>query len=92
MLALLAQAASSDAWYDGWQLAAISFTALTIVLVWLHRLEKSDRAELKADIRGLEENLTASLADLKTELKTDIANLGTGLKTDIAEVGGDRKD
>ena len=53
MLALLDQAASSDAWHDGWQLAVIAFSALTIILVWLHRLAKSDRAKLRTDIRIL---------------------------------------
>ena len=97
MLALLAQAASSDAWYDGWQLAVVTFTALTIVVGWLHRQSKSDRAEMTADIRGVEDRLTTGMTDLRTELKTDIArvddkltagiaDLRTELKTDIARV------
>lgn len=92
MLALLAQAVSSDAWHDGWQLAVVTFTALTIVVGWLHRQSKSDRAEMTADIRGVEENLTAIIADLRTELKTDIAGVEDRLTANIAEVGGDLKD
>ena len=86
MLALLAQAVSSDAWHDGWQLAVVTFTALTIVVGWLHRQSKSDRAEMTADIRGVEENLTAIIADLRTELKTDIARVDDKLTTSIARV------
>ena len=91
MLALLAQAASSDAWYDGWQLAVVTFTALSIVVGWLHRQSKSDRAEMKADIRGVEDRLTTNMTDLKTDiarvddrLTASIADLRTELKTDIA--------
>lgn len=86
MLALLAQAASPDTWYDGWQLAVVTFTALTIVVGWLHRQSKSDRAEMKADIRGVEDRLTANMTDLKTELKTDIARLDDRLTASIAEL------
>lgn len=86
MLALLAQAASPDTWYDGWQLAVVTFTALTIVVGWLHRQSKSDRAEMKADIRGVEDRLTANITDLKTELKTDIARVDDRLTASIADL------
>ena len=86
MLALLAQAASSDAWHDGWQLAVVTFTALTIVVGWLHRQSKSDRAEMTADIRGVEGRLTAGMTDLRTELKTDIARVDDKLTTSIADL------
>ena len=86
MLALLAQAASSDAWHDGWQLAVVTFTALTIVVGWLHRQSKSDRAEMKADIRVVEDRLTAGMTDLRTELKTDITGLEDRLTANITGV------
>ena len=86
MLALLAQAASSDAWYEGWQLAVVTFTAFSVVVGWLHRQSKSDRAEMKADIRGVEDRLTANMTDLKTELKTDIARLDDRLTSSIADL------
>ena len=94
MMALLAQAASSGEWYDGWQLAVVTFTALTIVAGWIHRQSKSDlksvRDELKAEVASAEErlktDLTSAEARLKkdiTELKTDLATARTELKADL---------
>ena len=91
MMALLAQAASSGEWHDGWQLAVVTFTALTIVAGWIHRQSKSDlksirdelgdlRTELKAEVASAEAKLTNDI----TDLKTDLASARTELKTDIA--------
>ena len=92
MMALLAQAASSGEWHDGWQLAVVTFTALTIVAGWIHRQSKSDlksvRDELKAEVASAEERLKKDI----TELKADLTSAENSLKADIAEVGGDLKD
>lgn len=89
MMALLAQAASSGEWHNGWQLAVITFTALTIVAGWLHRQSKSDlksvQDELKAEIVATEARLQADI----TEVKADLAATRTELKADIAEVKAD---
>ena len=98
MMALLAQAASSGEWYDGWQLAVVTFTSLTIVAGWIHRQSKSD-------LKGVRDDLTANIAEVKTDLKLtearlreDIAEVKTHLKLtearlreDIAEVKTDLK-
>ena len=99
MLALLAQAASTAEWYDGWQLAVTTITALTIVAGWIHRQSKSDLKSVRDDLGDLKTDLKTEVASAETRLKADITDLKTdltsaenNLKADIAEVRGDLKD
>ena len=91
MLALLAQAASAAEWHDGWQLAVTTFTALTIVVGWLHRQSKSDlksvRDDLSARITDVKDNLSTRI----TKVEADIARVEDKLSADIAEVHTDLK-
>ena len=102
MIALLAQAASSSEWHDGWQLAVITFTSLTIVAGWIHRQSKSDlkaaRDDLKGEITAVKTDLTTNIDEVKTDLKLaearlqkDITEVKTDLTTNIAEVKTDLK-
>ena len=103
MLALLAQAASTSEWHDGWQLAVTTITALTVVVGWLHRQSKSDLKSVKDDlstrITDVKDDLKTEVASAETRLKAEITRVETDLKADIArveaniaEVSGDLKD
>ena len=102
MMSLLAQAVSTGEWYDGWQLAVVTFTALTMVVGWLHRQSKSDLKAVRDELGDLKTDLTAKITEVKTDLTADIAEVKadlsaeivaaeTRLKADIAEVKTDLK-
>ena len=101
MLALLAQAAPTAEWHDGWQLVVTTFTAgigaVVAIIVWLHKQSKSDLAEVKDDlstrITDVKDDLSARITDVKTEvvsaearLKAEITRVETDLKADITRV------
>ena len=99
MLALLAQAASTSEWHDGWQLAVTTITALTVVVGWLHRQSKSDLKSVKDDlstrITDVKDDLSTRITDVKDDLKADIARVEADVarvEANIAEVGDDLKD
>ena len=82
-MSLLAQAAPTGEWYDGWQLAVVTFTALTMVVGWLHRQSKSDLKAVRDELGDLRTDLTAKITEVKADLKGDIAEVKTDLKADI---------
>ena len=104
MLALLAQAASTGEWHDGWQLAVTTITAgigaVVAIIVWLHKQSKSDLAEVKDDLSAritdvktevvsAEARLKAEITRVETDIKADIARVEDKLSADIGEVRGD---
>ena len=97
MLAILAQAASTSEWYDGWQLAVTTITAgigaVAAIIVWLHKQSKSDLADVKddlsariADVKDDLARVDTNLEATRTELKGDIARAEDKLSADIARV------
>ena len=99
MLALLAQAASTAEWHDGWQLAVGTFTAgigaVVAIIVWLHKQSTSDLAEVKDDlsarITDVKTDLSARITDVKDDLKTEVVLAETRLKAEITRVETDLK-
>ena len=89
MTALLAQAASSGEWYDGWQLAAIIITIVVALIGWLHRQMSRGFAESKSDLAAAEKRLEGKIAEVKTDLTGKIAEVKTDLTGKIAEVKTD---
>ena len=104
MLALLAQAASTAEWHDGWQLAVTTITAgigaVVAIIVWLHKQSKSDLAEVKDDLSAritdvktevvsAEARLKAEITRVETDIKTDITRVEDKLSADIGEVRSD---
>ena len=89
MTALLAQAASSGEWYDGWQLAAIIITIVVALIGWLHRQMSRGFADSKSDLAAAEKRLEGKIAEVKTDLTGKIAEVKTDLTGDIAEVKTD---
>ena len=89
MLALLAQAAPTAEWHDGWQLAVVTFTALTIVAGWIHRQSKSDLKSVRDDLGDLRTDLKDEIVSAETRLKGEIARVEIDLKADIARVEGE---
>ena len=90
MTALLAQAASSGEWYDGWQLAVVIVTVVVspvlALIGWLHKQMSRGFAEGKSDLAATETRLEGDIAEVKTDLKTEIVAAEIRLKDDIAKV------
>ena len=87
MLVLLAQAASSREWHDGWQLAVTTITALTVVVGWLLRQSKSD-------LKSVKDDLSVRITDVKDDLKAEVGRVEADVarvEANIAEVSGDLK-
>ena len=95
MLVLLAQAASTSEWHDGWQLAVTTITALTVVVGWLHRQSKSDLKSVKDDlstrITDVKDDLSTRITDVKDGLKAEVVSAETRLKAEITRVETDLK-
>ena len=95
MTALLAQAASSGEWYDGWQLAVIIVTVVVSPMLaligWLHRQMSRGFADSKSDLAAAEERLEGNIAEVKTDLKAEIVAAEKRLEGNIAEVKTDLK-
>ena len=89
MTALLAQAASSGEWYDGWHLAAIIITVVVALIGWLYRQMSRGFAESKSDLAAAEKRLEGKIAEVKTDLTGDIAEVKTDLTGKITEVKTD---
>ena len=89
MLALLAQAASASEWHDGWQLVVTTFTALTIVVGWLHRQSKSDLKSVRDDLSARITKVEADIARAEDKLSADIAEVRTDLKATRTELKAD---
>ena len=93
MTALLAQAASSGEWYDGWQLAVIIVTVVVSPMLaligWLHRQMSRGFADSKSDLAAAEERLEGNIAEVKTDLKAEIVAAEKRLEGNIAEVKTD---
>ena len=93
MTALLAQAASSGEWYDGWQLAVIIVTVVVSPMLaligWLHRQMSRGFADSKSDLAAAEERLEGNIAEVKTDLKAEIVAAEKRLEGKIAEVKTD---
>ena len=95
MTALLAQAASSAEWYDGWQLAVIIVTVVVSPMLaligWLHRQMSRGFADSKTDLAAAEDRLEGNIAEVKTDLKAEIVAAEKRLEGNIAEVKTDLK-
>ena len=90
MTALLAQAASSGEWYDGWQLAVIIVTVVVSPMLaligWLHRQMSRGFADSKSDLAAAEKRLEGNIAEVKTDLKAEIVAAEKRLEGNIAKV------